>query len=68
MIWQRVVAVVNARVVTPDGIADAVRFTSRILSAGDAPRPGDVVIDARGESGGDIQDPVSYTHLRAHET
>ena len=48
MIWQRVVAVVNARVVTPDGIADAVRFTSRILSAGDAPRPGDVVIDARG--------------------
>lgn len=48
MIWQRAVALVNARVVTPRGMADAIRFTSRILSVGDAPQPGDLVLDGGG--------------------
>ncbi len=47
MIWRRAVALVNARVVTPEGVASAVRFTSRILSVGIRPEPGDLVVDAR---------------------
>jgi len=51
MIWQQAVSIVNARVLAgaPDGgVADSVRFTSRVLALGEPPRNGDVVIDARG--------------------
>ena len=48
MIWQQAVSIVNARVMANGGIADAVRFTARILGIGERPRPGDVVVDAGG--------------------
>jgi len=49
MIWQPAVSIVNARVLLGGGaVADSVRFTGRILAAGDRPRPGDVVVDAGG--------------------
>ncbi|HZR23385.1 MAG TPA: amidohydrolase family protein [Vicinamibacterales bacterium] len=46
MIWQRAVALVNATVVTDQGLSDSVRFTSRILSIGERPCRTDLVIDA----------------------
>jgi cytosine/adenosine deaminase-related metal-dependent hydrolase len=46
--WARPVALVNARVLTPDGMAPSVRFGARILSLGEPPRRGDTVIDAAG--------------------
>ena len=48
MIWAKAVSLVNARVVTPDGVADSVRFSSRILTLGDRPRHGDTVVDLQG--------------------
>jgi len=48
MIWAAAVSLVNGRVVTPDGIAASIRFSSRILAIGDAPRRGDTVIDLGG--------------------
>ncbi len=48
MIWAKPVSFVNARVATERGLADSVRFSSRILGLGDRPRHGDVVLDLRG--------------------
>jgi cytosine/adenosine deaminase-related metal-dependent hydrolase len=46
---KRVVSLVNARVVTPDGEAESVRFDSRILEIGARPQPSDEVLDLDGE-------------------
>jgi cytosine/adenosine deaminase-related metal-dependent hydrolase len=46
--WAQPVALVNARVLTPNGIAASLRFGSRILSVGDPPRRGDTVVDLGG--------------------
>ena len=46
--WAQPVALVNARVLTPDGVAPSLRFGSRILSVGDPPRRGDTVVDLSG--------------------
>jgi cytosine/adenosine deaminase-related metal-dependent hydrolase len=49
MIWAQPVSIVNARVVAGDGVvADSVRFSTRVLGLGGAPRHGDAVIDAAG--------------------
>jgi cytosine/adenosine deaminase-related metal-dependent hydrolase len=48
MIWARAVSLVNARVITPDGVRESIRFSSRVLGVGDAPRRGDVVLDLGG--------------------
>jgi cytosine/adenosine deaminase-related metal-dependent hydrolase len=48
MIWPSAVALTNARVATPHGVADAIRFSSRVLALGDPPRRGDAVIDLAG--------------------
>jgi cytosine/adenosine deaminase-related metal-dependent hydrolase len=48
MIWATAVSLVNARVVTPEGVRDSIRFSSRVLALGDAPRRGDVVLDVGG--------------------
>ena len=49
MIWAQPVSIVNARVVAGDGlVADSVRFSTRVLGVGAAPRHGDTVIDAAG--------------------
>ena len=46
--WRRAVALVNARVVTDEGIASSIRFSSRILGI-DAPlERSDVVVDVEG--------------------
>jgi cytosine/adenosine deaminase-related metal-dependent hydrolase len=45
MMFARAVCLVNVRVVADGGVADTVRFSSRILAVGDPPRAGDVVID-----------------------
>jgi cytosine/adenosine deaminase-related metal-dependent hydrolase len=47
VIWQPAIALVNGRVVTEHGLSDAVRFTSRILSVGEAPKSSDIVVDVR---------------------
>jgi cytosine/adenosine deaminase-related metal-dependent hydrolase len=49
VIWGRTVALVNGRVVLPEGEADSVRFASRVIAIGDGPRRGDVVIDLEGD-------------------
>jgi len=47
-VWRRAVALVNARVVTDEGIASSIRFSSRILGI-DAPlERSDVVVDVEG--------------------
>ena len=46
--WAQPVAFVNARVLTAEGLAPALRFGSRILSIGDAPHRGDTVVDLDG--------------------
>lgn len=46
--WAQPVAFVNARVLTADGLASTLRFGSRILSVGDPPRRGDMVVDLGG--------------------
>ena len=48
MIWARPVSFVNAQVVTEQGTAESVRFSSRILGVGDRPRHGDTVVDLQG--------------------
>jgi len=48
VIWANAVSLVNARVATPDGLADSVRFSSRILAIGDRPRRADTVVDLEG--------------------
>ncbi|HJZ78387.1 MAG TPA: amidohydrolase family protein [Vicinamibacterales bacterium] len=42
------VCLVNVRVVADGGVAGTLRFSSRILGLGDAPRAGDTVIDGAG--------------------
>ena len=46
--WAQPVALVNARVLTPEGLAPSLRFGSRILSIGESPRRGDTVVDLGG--------------------
>ncbi|HKB13673.1 MAG TPA: amidohydrolase family protein [Vicinamibacterales bacterium] len=46
--FARAVCLVNVRVVAAGGLAGTVRFSSRILGVGDAPRAGDMVIDGAG--------------------
>ena len=48
--WAQPVALVNARVLTPDGVAPSLRFGSRVLSVGDPPRRGDTVVDLTARS------------------
>jgi len=48
VIWANAVSFVNARVLASGGIADAVRFSSKILALGDRPRHGDTVVDLQG--------------------
>ena len=48
MIWANAVSFVNARVVAGTGVADSVRFSSRILEIGGRPRHSDTVIDLKG--------------------
>jgi cytosine/adenosine deaminase-related metal-dependent hydrolase len=48
VIWAKAVSFVNARVVTEAGLADSVRFSARVLSIGERPRPGDTVADLQG--------------------
>src|SRR5262249_29740596 len=50
VIWARAVSFVNARALTAGGAADRIRFSSKILSIGEAPRRGDTVIDLQGAS------------------
>jgi cytosine/adenosine deaminase-related metal-dependent hydrolase len=44
----RPVTLVNARIVAPGAAASSLRFTTRVLSIGDGPRRGDVVVDLEG--------------------
>jgi cytosine/adenosine deaminase-related metal-dependent hydrolase len=46
--WAQPVALVNARVLTREGLAPSLRFGSRVLSIGDPPRRGDMVVDLGG--------------------
>ena len=46
--WRRPVCLVNASVATEDTRASSLRFSSRILSVGEPPRQGDVVVDLCG--------------------
>jgi cytosine/adenosine deaminase-related metal-dependent hydrolase len=46
--WAQPVALVNARVVTPDGVAPSLRFGARVLSIADRPRRGDTIVDLDG--------------------
>ena len=46
--WAQPVAFVNARVLTADGLVPTLRFGSRILSIGDSPHRGDMVVDLNG--------------------
>ena len=48
MIWRPAITIVNARLVTEQGEADSLRFTTRILGVGERPRAGDLVVDAEG--------------------
>lgn len=48
MIWARAAAFVNARVVTRDGVAGSIRFSSRVLALDGPPRAGDTVVDLQG--------------------
>jgi cytosine/adenosine deaminase-related metal-dependent hydrolase len=48
VIWANAVSLVNARVAAADGMADAIRFSSRVLSIGERPRHGDTVFDLQG--------------------
>lgn len=48
MIWATAVSFENARIVTDEGVADRLRFSSRILSIGERPRPSDLVVDLEG--------------------
>ncbi|MEI6245062.1 MAG: amidohydrolase family protein [Acidobacteriota bacterium] len=46
--WRATISFVNAKVVTPAGIASSVRFAGNVLSVGEAPRRHDVVVDVDG--------------------
>lgn len=46
--WRRAVALVNARVVTDEGIASSIRFSTRVLGIDSPPARGDVVVDVEG--------------------
>jgi cytosine/adenosine deaminase-related metal-dependent hydrolase len=46
--WPRTVSFVNARVVTDEGVADSLRFRSRVVGIGERPRRGDSVVDLDG--------------------
>ena len=48
MIWRRGVTFVNARVVTEHGLAESVRFKSKIASIGERPESGDASVDVDG--------------------
>jgi len=48
VIWPRAVSLVNGRVAADGGTADAVRFSSRVLSIGERPRAGDAIVDLQG--------------------
>src|SRR5882724_2150925 len=48
MIWSRPVSFVNAQVVVDAGVADTLRFSSRVLAIGGRPRGGDTVVDLDG--------------------
>jgi len=50
VIWAHAVSFVNARALTAVGASDRIRFSSKILSIGQAPRRGDTVIDLQGAS------------------
>ena len=47
-LWRRPVCLVNASVVAGEECASSIRFSSRILSVGEPPRRGDVVVDLSG--------------------
>ena len=48
MIWARAVSFVNACVAADGGMSDSIRFSSRVLSIGERPKHGDIVVDLAG--------------------
>jgi cytosine/adenosine deaminase-related metal-dependent hydrolase len=48
MMFARAVCLVNVHVAADGGVADSVRFSTRILALGDRPRAGDMIIDGHG--------------------
>ena len=46
--WSRPVSLVNARVLTVQGLAASIRFRSRVLAVDEPARPGDAVLDLEG--------------------
>jgi cytosine/adenosine deaminase-related metal-dependent hydrolase len=46
--WAQPVALVNARVLTPQGTAPSLRFGAKVLAIGESPRRGDTVVDLGG--------------------
>jgi cytosine/adenosine deaminase-related metal-dependent hydrolase len=48
VIWANAVSFVNARVVADGGIADSIRWSTRILSIGEPPKARDTVVDLGG--------------------
>ena len=48
MIWANAVSLINARVTAAEGLADSIRFSSRVLSIGERPRHGDTIVDLKG--------------------
>ena len=47
--WRSTISFVNAKVLTPSGIAGSVRFSGNVLSVGETPRRHDVVVDLDGD-------------------
>jgi cytosine/adenosine deaminase-related metal-dependent hydrolase len=50
VIWANAVSFVNARVVVDGAIADSIRWSTRILSVGERPKPRDTVVDLGGSA------------------
>jgi cytosine/adenosine deaminase-related metal-dependent hydrolase len=48
VIWPDAVSLVNGQIVAEEGIADSVRFSSRILAIGERPRRRDAIVDLQG--------------------
>lgn len=46
--WRSTISFVNAKVVTPNGLASSMRFAGHVLSVGEAPGRHDVVVDLDG--------------------
>ena len=46
--FARAVCLVNVHVAADAGVAETVRFSTRILSIGDRPRAGDTIVDGHG--------------------